>query len=547
MEDQPRLRVRLYGSFTANWSDGRRVRIGSAKQRALIAMLATAADGVHTRAWLQEALWGRSGPELGRASLRRALSNLRQLFGAEFDTLFDVSNIDVRLRSRYVAVVGDRRDGAFLEGISIPEDGFEAWLRDKRQVSEGRTLQLPSVVTGKVAPSMAIVPFIARSNTPAELHFSDMIALEITRALSRSTMIDVISHLSSRRFQQRSLDLNTIRSTLDIDYLVYGTVRVDGGTFHIDADFANARTGRIHWTLPFSGKVSDLLRGERGAVEEIASRIGQSILSASIELARSRPLPDVEDHALFMSAIALMHQHTLAGFSRSRAQLEELIRRAPDHSLLHAWLGKWYILSIAQGWSTDVAGDKQTAADCTARALDINPSCSFSLAIDGMIQNDKTRDFSIASARFRDALQINPNNAFAWLLNARLHAFVGNGADAVKCADRACSLSPLDPHRYFFDNLAATAHVANGDYAKGLKLAERSLAANNRHASGHRVRVVTLELLGRRDEAQTAAKQLLRLEPGLTVKSYLDSHSAADFPNGRIWADALQRAGVPAR
>lgn len=547
MEDYPCLRIRLFGSFTANWSDGRRVRIGSAKQRALIAMLATAADGVHTRAWLQEALWGRSGPELGRASLRRALSDLRRLFGAAFDVLFEATNIDVRLRPEHIEVVGDRRDGVFLEGISIPEEGFEAWLWDKRQASEGRTPQLPSIVAGKVTPSMAIVPFLSRSNTPAELHFSDMIALEITRALSRSTMIDVISHLSSRQFQQRSLDLTAIRAALEIDYLVYGTVRVDGERFHVDADFADARSGRIHWTRPFSGSVSDLLQGERGAVEEISRQIGQSILSASIELARSRPLPDVADHALFMSAVALMHQHRLAGFSRARAQLEELIRRAPGHSLLHAWLGKWYILSIAQGWSTDIMGDKQKAADCAAQALDINPSCSFSLAIDGMIQNDRTRDISVASGRFRDALRIDPNNAFAWLLNARLHAFVGNGADAVKCADRACSLSPLDPHRYFFDNLAATAHVANGDYETGLNLVERSLAANNRHASGHRVRVVTLELLGRRDEAKRAARQLLRLEPGLTVKSYLDNHPAADFPNGQIWADALQRAGVPSR
>ena len=48
-------------------------------------MLATAPEGTRTRAWLQDMLWGRSGHEHGRASLRRALTDLRGLFGEDFN------------------------------------------------------------------------------------------------------------------------------------------------------------------------------------------------------------------------------------------------------------------------------------------------------------------------------------------------------------------------------------------------------------------------------------------------------------------------------
>ena len=194
-----------------------------------------------------------------------------------------------------------------------------------------------------------------------------------------------------------------------------------------------------------------------------------------------------------------------------------------------------------------MAGDTATAADFAARALDINPACPFSLAIDGMIQNNLTPDSSVAAARFDEALQIDPNNALAWILRSRLHAFGDDGPRAVECAERACMLSPIDPQRYLFDNLAATAHLANGDYETALALSDRSLAANRRHTSSHRVKVVVLDLLGRHEEARDGARQLLRLEPGLTIKSYLRNHPAADYPTGRIWADALRRSGVPAR
>lgn len=539
------LRLRLFGSFTAEWSDGETLRVPGAKQRALLAMLATAAQGTHTRAWLQETLWSRSGPEHRRGSLRRALSDLRSIMGDGFDDLFDVTNIDICLRPDHVEIVGSRRDGVFLEGIAIESHGFQAWLAEKR---EDYQTSVPKPRTGpvrRIAPSVAIIPFISRARNPDEQHFSDLVALEVTRALSRSHLIDVISHLSSRQFGQQVIDLETVRNRLGVDYLVYGTVSVEGSRFRIDADFAETGSGRVRWTREFSGRIDDVLRGDREAFRDLSSAIGRAILSASVELAQSRPLPAVESHALFMSSITLMHQHVLKSFSLARVQLEELIRRTPDQSFLHSWLGKWYILAIAQGWSTDVARDTQMAADCTSRALDINPHCSFSLAIDGMIQNNVRRTFPVAAARFEEAIAIDPNNAMAWLLRSRLNAFVGNGKDAVTCADRALALSPIDPHSYFFDNLAATAYLADGKYDKSLEFADRSLAANPRHTSTLRVRAVALDLVGRGDEARQTVSDLLRLEPGLTIKSYLQNHPAADFETGRTWADALRRAGVP--
>lgn len=539
------LKLRLFGSFVAEWSDAEPVRVTGMKQRALLAILATAAHGTHTRAWLQETLWSLSGPELGRASLRRALSNLKSIFGEAFDELFVVENIDIGLRADRIEVVGRRGDGEFLQGIQIAEPGFLRWLREMRQHYELGSTELVRPVAKGMRPTVAIIPFLPRTMQPIDVHFSDLLALEVSRALSRSHLIDVISHLSSRQFDPRRLDLETVRRKLGVDYVVYGSLHVDGGRFRLDADFAEAASGRMRWTREFGGRLDDVLHGDDGVVAELSTAIGRSILSASVELAQNRPLPDVESHALFMAAVTHMHQHVLSSFSRARRELEELIRRAPHLSFLHAWLGKWYILQIAQGWSLDVAGDTGKAVDCAARALDIDPQCSFSLAIDGMIQNNARKTFPVASSRFEEAIAINPNNAMAWLLRGRLNAFVGNGPEAVACADRALALSPIDPYAYFYDSLAATAYLADGRYEKSLELADRSLAANPRHTSTLRLRAVTLDLMGREEEARRSVAELMRLEPKLTVRSYLQNHPAADHSTGRTWADALRRSGLP--
>jgi tetratricopeptide (TPR) repeat protein len=177
----------------------------------------------------------------------------------------------------------------------------------------------------------------------------------------------------------------------------------------------------------------------------------------------------------------------------------------------------------------------------------LDPDCGFSLTVDGFVQNNLTRQFEVAANRFNEALDQDPNNPLAWLLKGNMNAFMGNGEDAVTCAARARALSPLDPHQYFFDTLSATAHLANNEYEIALAFADRSMRANNRHASTHRVRTIALQLLDRQKEAEKSATALMQLPGQFTVEGYLQNHSAATFAVGQKWTSALEAAGVPRR
>ena len=139
----PRLHARLFGAFALSWSDGEEVHLRSAKAQALVAMLATAPDGKRTRAWLQEALWGRSGEEHGRASLRQCLTAVRRALGPPCDTVVLISHQSIRLRTDCFVLVGSPADGEFLEGLHIREDGFLSWLQKLRA-----SFQLPEQGSG---------------------------------------------------------------------------------------------------------------------------------------------------------------------------------------------------------------------------------------------------------------------------------------------------------------------------------------------------------------------------------------------------------------
>src|SRR4029453_5892004 len=119
----------------------------------------------------------------------------------------------------------------------------------------------------------------------------------------------------------------------------------------------------------------------------------------------------------------------------------------------------------------------------------------------------------IAEQLYAQALQSNPNDSLAWLLKGTLHAFRDEGKEAVRHTKQALKLSPLDPLKYYFDSLAATAALSATNYPPRLILAERSLRLNRTHASTLRVMITALCRLGRMEEARNRVGQLRALAP----------------------------------
>jgi tetratricopeptide (TPR) repeat protein len=248
-----------------------------------------------------------------------------------------------------------------------------------------------------------------------------------------------------------------------------------------------------------------------------------------------------------MGAIRLMHRESPNDFERARQMLEILTQRVGQLAAPHAWFAKWHVLRFyrKQGWSIDQKGEARHALDCTKRALDADSQCALALTIDGLVHTSLLRRLDVGQEQYEHALQINPNESLAWLLKGTLHAFKGEGELAVDGTERALRLSPLDPFKYYYDSLAATAALSAARYDRAIELAERSLTMNRNHTSTLRALAIAQSQLGHLDEARKTVAVLMRLDPTLTASSYLERSPSGAYETGKIWSDALRRAGVP--
>jgi tetratricopeptide (TPR) repeat protein len=240
-----------------------------------------------------------------------------------------------------------------------------------------------------------------------------------------------------------------------------------------------------------------------------------------------------------------MHRLSPHEFDRAREMLAALVERAPRAAPPWAWMAKWHVLRVQQGWAEDTGAERRLALDCARRAIDADPQCSLALAIAGFVYTNLLKELDAAQEHYERALDANPSDSLAWLLKGTLHAFRGEGQPAVASTKHALRLSPLDPLRYFYESLAATAALSAGQYDRAIELAKHSLRSNRTHTSTYRALAISQWLVGHHDDARKTVGELLRLEPGLTVRKYRQRSPSSEYETGRVWSHALQMAGLP--
>ena len=542
------VEISLFGACRVIGIGADAFELSGAKHRALFALLATAPFGRRSRAFLQETLWGVACYDAGRQSLRRALADIKAIMGPAFGKVLSSTNMDVTLDLSAVRFVGRPGAGAFLEGLDIREPAFRRWaagIRDDPAQLEGLYRHTAARALPTALPAIAVLPLRPLDCGERGEALGDWFAAELARALSRSRLMAVISHLSSRRFARAGVDLADVQATLKAHYCVAGHLRRAGDEIFGDVDFIDMASSRILFTRRFALPAERFTAGAVERIGALAQAMAAAIAEQSLIVAAGRAPGDIAEHQLLISGVSLMHRATLREFARSRQFLEEALARSPGAPEVLAWLAKWYVLSVFNRWTDDAGRDSQTALDYVARALDNAPDNPFCLTIDGFAHNNLRRRLDIAERRYAAALEINSSEALCWLLKSALHTFRDEAADAVECALQARALSPVDPFGYYYDAHTAGAYLCAGDYETAFRLADAAYASNSRHLSSLRIKIFAACHSGRDALLPELGRRLLQSQPDFTIAAYMRTHPSAGSAMGERMRRALAAAHIP--
>lgn len=402
----------------------------------------------------------------------------------------------------------------------------------------------PKIPAHDLLPTIAVLPISVHTDMDGADIWSDLLTENLIAALSRSSEVDVISRLSTTGYRSISPNINELRTALNADFILSGMCHEHVGKTDLNIELAESRTGLVIWSHHLECDAVDILQ-RNSMFYDLANQVHSALLKREMNRALSEPLPTLEGYALLFGAIALMNRLSRHDFEFAGELLQALIERIPRAPSSLAWMARWHVLKVQQGWADDRMLEARLALDYTERALDIDPENTAALVAEGFVRNNLIHDLNEAEALFNAALASTPSDAMARSLRGVLYTFRGEGPEAVRDTERALHLAPLDPNRFFFQAMAAGASLANNDPARAVALAESSLRLNRLHTSTLRIKAVGEWRLGESDKARATIEKLLVKQPGFSISWWQKSSPAADYPMGTDFVQSLRELGVP--
>lgn len=505
----PSLVIHLSGPFRATL-DGRLITNLSRRAQGLLAYLACQPGNRAERGAVADLLWSDRGETQARASLRQELSVLRR-------ALPDVLGADrtcIWLLPDRVEIT--QGDAAFLDGFDLPSEGFEDWLRAQRQSTPQATPPVPTRRDNR--PAVAVMPFDEFGAGETDM-FADGIVEEITGALGRCRDFDTIARQSAFMLRGTSLPVPDIAKELNADYLLEGSVRRSGERVRISVQLVSGTDGLTRWSERFDDHLGDLFDLQDRIAAHVAGQLSPNLRAAEIVRARRQPPENRSAYDLLLTALPHFWMHDPEENRRALELLDGAVAKDPDYAHAQAMKAWCHAHECCYLWS--IPSHKPRAASQAAfdRALPRAQDHSAALTALSAAAALALKDFQMSEDLARRALELDPNNAWAWMRLGWVAVYLGRVEDALMHFDRAEELSPLDPFLFNMDFGRSAAMRTRGKFEEALALIEKGLRAAPKAHWAYRMLFGTLWLMGEKESAIAAGRKWVDAHPGLSPET----------------------------
>jgi TolB-like protein/Tfp pilus assembly protein PilF len=123
--------------------------------------------------------------------------------------------------------------------------------------------------------TVAVLPFENLSGDPGQDYFSDGLAEEVRATLARNARLLVMAQASSATFRDSKEDAETIAGKLGVAYLLSGSVRRAGDVVRVAADLIDGHSGFSRWSQTFERRITDIFAVQ----SEIATTVANALVA----------------------------------------------------------------------------------------------------------------------------------------------------------------------------------------------------------------------------------------------------------------------------
>jgi adenylate cyclase len=437
-----------------------------------------------------------------------------------------------------------RRTVAFavLAAAVVVVAGLGTWLAlmQAREPPPEATLQSGLALPDR--PSIAILPFNNMSGDPEQEYFSDGMTEDLITDLSKVSGLFVIARNSSFAYKGRSVDLREVGRELGVRYILEGSIRKVGGSVRINAQLIDSTTGGHIWAERFDRDIEDVFALQDEVTQQIVSALAVTLNPEEQQRFERKNKIDPKAYDLFLRGLERLRRFTPETNVEARAFFHEAMMVDPRFARAVSNIGFTYAMDVFIGGDVDRDENLRLAeryAEAAVKLDDTVPAVLFGISF--IYERLQRFDEAVETAQRAVELDTNYADGYAQLAAALIQA--GRAQEGLEAIQTAMRLNPQRPS--FYLDILARAHFMDGRYEEAVELYAQVAEVNPGFMSAHRGLAASYAHLGRIEDAEWEAAEILALQPDFSLKKEEAINTFKRKEDMDRYIEGLRKAGLP--
>ena len=417
--------------------------------------------------------------------------------------------------------------------------GWNIYLHQSKRIEPASLDKMAHPLPDK--PSIAVLPFDNMSEDPKHEYFADAVSENIITALSKIEKLFVIARNSTFTYKGKPVKVQKIAEDLGVRNVLEGSVQISEGRVRITAQLIDALNGKHLWAEKYDRLLEDLFALQ----DEITMKI---LIALQVELTEgvksrvyAKTTTNLDAYLKFLKARKeYSKSFTKETNAQARQWYQEAVALDPQFSAAYAGLGWTHMYEARYGWSKSRSESMKYALELAQKAIDSDENHIIGCTLLSYIYRQK-KQYDKSIAEMEKVINHEPNNASSYAqLAARLYV-IGRGEEAIAAAKKAIRLNPIPEAYYFY--ILGNSHLVMAQYEEAISAYKNML---DRRSSSVALVPLTVcySILGREEEAQASAAEVLRLDPDFSVGHWAKTASFKDKEFIERYINALHKAGL---
>ena len=307
--------------------------------------------------------------------------------------------------------------------------------------------------------SIAVLPFVNRSNDEQDEYFSDGLADELLNVLTKIQGLRVAARSSAFTFKGKGATLGEVGRALNVATVLEGSVRKAGNRMRISVQLVKVADGYHLWSERYDRTLDDIFAVQDDIAQSVVKELRSTLLgeavdpkaglkaTAQVAAAVKGRAKDAEAHRLYLQARHFIDRNTRDDTAKGIDYLKDALDRDSAFALAWAELSRAYADEAGKSWAPLAEGFER-ARRAVARALALEPDLAeahAALAWILMYHDWNWRDAEASCAR---ALELAPGSALMLHRAGLLATNLGRFEEAIGLYRRAIEQDPLSAGAY---------------------------------------------------------------------------------------------------